>query len=217
MTIIRQRKGAATRDALMNAGFRMFAEKGYLRTQIGDIVRTAGKSNGVFHIYFKNKDALLDAWLDESDETVPWYQADTDLLFEKARHFVLLSFWGLYERFGPIFEALDAAALVNDHFAQRRAEILGKGDASTARMIRHAQAQGRWLGIDPEVTAISIAAMITQTVAYWFRHRAELEARGFDKDAAIAHLEALYTRMLESGRAVVNSESTMPNAVGGSR
>lgn len=180
----------------MTAGFEVFAEKGFLRAQIGDIVRAAGKSNGVFHIYFRNKDALLDAWLDRVDETVPWYHADTELLFGKARRFVLESFWTLYDRYGPILEALDAAALGSDHFRTRLSDIHGKGDASIARMIRHAQGEGRFIGIDPEITAISLAAMIARTTAHWFHDRVALDARGFGKDALIAHLEMLFARMI---------------------
>lgn len=180
----------------MTGGFAVFAEKGFLRAQIGDIVRAAGKSNGVFHIYFKSKDALLDAWLDRIDATVPWYHADTELLFGQARRFVLESFWTLYDRYGPILEALDAAALGTDHFKTRLSDIHGEGHASIARMIRHAQAEGRFLGIDSEMTAISLAAMITRTTAYWFHHRAALEARGFGKIALIEHLELLFARMI---------------------
>jgi AcrR family transcriptional regulator len=193
-------KGEITREALMDAAFAVFADKGFLRAQIFDIVREAGKSNGVFHIYFKNMDALLDAWLDRCDDRVPWYWADTDLLFEKAWPFVLKSYWSLYQGFGPIMDALVAAALVSDHFAQRLADLRGKSDASIARMIRHAQGDGRFVGINPELTAVSIAAVLTDTTAYWFRHRAAMEARGIDQDCALAHLLRVSESMLEPCR-----------------
>ena len=194
----RTSKGELTREALMNAGFTVFADKGFLRAQIGDIARAAGKSSGVFHIYFKNKEALLDAWLDRADQMVLWYQADTDLLFEKGRQFVVENYWAFYQRYGPILEAQEAAALISPYFQERLETLRRKGDESIARMIRHAQGEGRHLGIDPELTAISIASIITRTTAYWFRNRLALEQRGIDHHTVIAHIVALYAQMLES-------------------
>lgn len=198
-------KGEATREALMEAAFVVFADKGFLRAQIGDIVRAAGKSNGVFHIYFKNKDALLDAWLDRCDDTVPWYWAETELLFEKAWPFVVNSYWSLYDRFGPILEALDAAALVSDHFAQRLAELRGKSDASIARMIRHGQGEGRFADVDSDLLAISIAAVLTDVTAYWFQNRTIMEARGLDQHLALEQLRHLSESMLEPGKSVATA------------
>ena len=207
-----RRKGEVTREALMDAGFRVFAEKGFLRAQIGDIVRVAGKSNGVFHIYFRSKEALLDAWLDRCDEAAPWSQADTDLLFDKAWDFVLDSYWSLYQDFGPVLDALDAAALVSDHFAERLAVLRGKGDASIARAIRHAQKSGnRGAGIDPELAAISIAAVITRTTSYWFKHRTALERRGIGRAAIIAHIDAFYRRLLEPDSDGVAGDAVRPS------
>ena len=181
----------------MNAGFKVFSQQGFPRTTISHIAREAGKSNGVFHIYFKNKAALLDAWLDEADTMVPWHHADASLLFEKARRFVLKSFWNMYDCYGAVLEALDAAAFESDHFKARRRDVLHQSEASIARMIRCAQNEGRCLGIDPELTAISISAVIRETTAHWFHHRASMEARGIDQAKILGHLEALFTRMSE--------------------
>ena len=213
----RPRKGDVTREALMTAAFKVFAAKGFLRTTVGDVVREAGKSTGVFHVYFRNKDALLDAWLERCDQMVPWYQADTGLLFEKARFFTLESYWALYERYGPVMRALEDAARVSEHFAEQLAERQQKGDAGIARMIRHVQRDGRCLGVDAELTAVSLGAMMSRTTAYWFEHRAALEARGFDGTAALAHLEGLYSRMLEPETVASAATAASPAGVAPTR
>jgi AcrR family transcriptional regulator len=52
-------KGLATRETLIAAAERAFAESGYEGTRIADIVRNAGVSHGNFYRHFKDKDDIL--------------------------------------------------------------------------------------------------------------------------------------------------------------
>jgi len=51
--------GVQTRAAILEAGDRVYSERGYYGTRVDDIVRVAGVSHGVFYRYFKNKDELF--------------------------------------------------------------------------------------------------------------------------------------------------------------
>ncbi len=47
--------GQSTREKLLEAGKKLFAEKGYHRTTIEEITKEAGVSHGTFYVYFKSK------------------------------------------------------------------------------------------------------------------------------------------------------------------
>ncbi len=44
---------------LLDAGMRVFAERGYHAARVDDIVRAARTSHGTFYLYFANKEDLL--------------------------------------------------------------------------------------------------------------------------------------------------------------
>ena len=48
-----------TRAQLLDAGHRVFVERGYYATRVADIVKAAGVSHGVFYRYFDNKTQLF--------------------------------------------------------------------------------------------------------------------------------------------------------------
>jgi AcrR family transcriptional regulator len=54
-------QGRRTRQRLLDAGARVFAERGYHSARVDDIVRAARTSHGTFYLYFSNKDDLLHA------------------------------------------------------------------------------------------------------------------------------------------------------------
>lgn len=48
------------RNALLKTAFDLFAEKGFAKTTISDIVEKAGLAKGTFYLYFKDKYDLRD-------------------------------------------------------------------------------------------------------------------------------------------------------------
>jgi AcrR family transcriptional regulator len=57
----RQARSRATRERLLAAGEKMFAEKGYDGAKLSDIAEDAGVSVGAVYFRFKDKDALFQA------------------------------------------------------------------------------------------------------------------------------------------------------------
>jgi AcrR family transcriptional regulator len=66
----RNRRKAATRTALLDAGRRFVEERGAHATQVGDIARAAGVAHGTFYVHFASKDALLDELWAEFDSSL---------------------------------------------------------------------------------------------------------------------------------------------------
>lgn len=56
------------KSRLLEAGIRLFAENGYTRTSVREIVAQAGVTKPVLYYYFKNKAGLLNAILDRVAE-----------------------------------------------------------------------------------------------------------------------------------------------------
>lgn len=56
---------AATRDRILQAALSVFAEKGYHRGAVDDIVRASGTSKGAVYHHFPNKEALFLALVDD--------------------------------------------------------------------------------------------------------------------------------------------------------
>ena len=54
----REREKQARYDAILNAAELVFSEKGYERTSMDDIARTASLSRALLYVYFKDKAAI---------------------------------------------------------------------------------------------------------------------------------------------------------------
>src|SRR4051794_2375884 len=57
---LREQQKRQTRSRLLEAGSRMFNEKGFAETSIDDIVEQVGASRGTYYLYFKSKQELVD-------------------------------------------------------------------------------------------------------------------------------------------------------------
>jgi TetR/AcrR family fatty acid metabolism transcriptional regulator len=55
---------ADKREAILRAGVKVFAEKGYFNSKVADVARTAGIADGTVYLYFKSKDEILHSIFD---------------------------------------------------------------------------------------------------------------------------------------------------------
>jgi AcrR family transcriptional regulator len=110
---------------LLDAGMRVFADRGYHAARVDDIVRAARTSHGTFYLYFANKEDLLRALavdcaetLDElADEIGPITPDDRGA--RELRSF-LAKFVATYRRYGPVIRAW-----MEDQVADRDVDRLG--------------------------------------------------------------------------------------------
>jgi len=59
MRIPRQERSRETKERILNAGRKLFSEKGFYRTNSKEIAREAGVSIGAFYVYFRDKKELF--------------------------------------------------------------------------------------------------------------------------------------------------------------
>jgi len=58
--------GKDVRERLLIAAVRLFAEKGYSATSVREIVEAAGVTKPVLYYYFRNKEGVFDAMMQEA-------------------------------------------------------------------------------------------------------------------------------------------------------
>ena len=59
---------ADKREAILRAGVKVFAEKGYFNAKVADVARSAGIADGTVYLYFKSKDEILHSIFDQAME-----------------------------------------------------------------------------------------------------------------------------------------------------
>jgi len=167
-------QGRKTMSRLLDAGMRVFAERGYHAARVDDIVRAARTSHGTFYLYFANKEDLLRALATECAHEMDALSTrlgpigpDADGAAE-LRSF-LREFFGIYERYGPVLRAW-----MEGHVDDRHVSSLGVKaftDIATAlgRRMRDAGARG-------DNASISALMAMLERFAYF------LVSRGDDVD-----------------------------------
>jgi AcrR family transcriptional regulator len=95
---------------LLDAGMRVFAERGFHAARVDDIVRAARTSHGTFYLYFANKEELLRALAIQCAQEMGALAGglgevtrDEAGVIELRRF--LETFFSTYARFGPVLRA----------------------------------------------------------------------------------------------------------------
>jgi len=110
---------------LLDAGLRVFAERGYHASRVDDIVRSARTSHGTFYLYFTNKEDLLRTLaVDCAHELTALSQAigtvTPDATGREALRDFLSRFLETYRRYGPVIRAW-----MEDQVGDREVDRLG--------------------------------------------------------------------------------------------
>jgi AcrR family transcriptional regulator len=103
-------QGRKTMRKLLDAGMRVFAERGFHAARVDDIVRAARTSHGTFYLYFANKEELLRALAIQCAHEMGALAGGLgevtrdDEGAAELRRF-LETFFSTYARFGPVLRA----------------------------------------------------------------------------------------------------------------
>jgi AcrR family transcriptional regulator len=162
-------QGRKTMGKLLDAGMRVFAERGFHAARVDDIVRAARTSHGTFYLYFANKEDLLRALavecateMDELAGVLGPVTADAAGAAELRRF--LDGFFTVYARYGPVIRAW-----MEGHVEDREASALGVQaftDIATALGRRMREA-----GAPADRAAISALMAMLERSAYFLVSR----------------------------------------------
>lgn len=216
--MVRTPKGDASKAAFEEAARRVMARVGYLNARVNDIAAEAGRSPGLFYVYFESKEALLaemaaDFSEDLQDRVVASYRSEPDPVL--ALRQAIAVFWRIYGERLPEIVGVFQAAMVMPHFAERWQEIHREGTALVARGIRQSQAHGWAPGMDPELMASALTSMIEQFCFVWQYPGSGLAQPQLDEDAAVETLwqiwaHAIYWKERATSDAPVEQPRSIP-------
>ncbi|MHB8463726.1 MAG: TetR/AcrR family transcriptional regulator [Acidimicrobiales bacterium] len=173
--VTRRAKGRQpTKQRLLDAGVRLFAENGFRETTVGDIEVAVGLQprRGALYRHFPSKEALLQAALEQHLESIADVEPALDNLPSADRRVEALTMgrWLLAEldREQPIVRILeqdgDRLAALRDSFRQ---SLVDAGYLMTASMVH------RWLGdtggaVDVEVVSVVLlGALVNYRRSTW--------------------------------------------------
>jgi len=162
-------QGRKTMSRLLDAGMRVFAERGVHAARVDDIVRAARTSHGTFYLYFPNKEALLRALavecaeeLDALSTTLGSVSAD-EAGYAELRGF-LEGFFKTYRHYGPVIRAW-----MEGQVEDREVSILGvKAFTDIATALGK---QMRAVGAPADQSAVSALMAMLERFAYFLVSR----------------------------------------------
>ncbi len=154
---------------LLDAGMRVFADRGFHAARVDDIVRAARTSHGTFYLYFVNKEDLLRALATECGlemsalaETLGPVATDPGG-YAELRAF-LGRFFATYRRYGPVIRAW-----MEGHVEDRAVSALGVRSFTDI-----ANALGRRMreaGVASDDASISALMALLERFAYFLVSR----------------------------------------------
>jgi AcrR family transcriptional regulator len=197
---LRQRQAQATRDAIVAAARRLFAQHGYVETSVAEIAEEAGVAVQTVYKSMRSKTAILMALLDVIDEEaeVPALQAGIASATDAAElvHAGVTLTRQMNERCGDIIRALAGAAHADAEAEAALAEGERRHRAGTGGLAHRLEELGT-LAVSAEDAAVQIS-LLTSRHAY-----DELVIdRGWSFDEAAIWIERTLTERLLPARSV---------------
>jgi AcrR family transcriptional regulator len=163
----------ATRDKILGAALHVFAEKGYHRAAVDDIVRASGTSKGAVYHHFPNKEALFLALVDELAARL----ATSLTTAIEASH-------GALEKVGAALRAglqtfaehrelarilLLESVNLGEAYEAKRAEVHGRFAALIQAYLDQAAAEGAIPPLDTRLATLAWLGAINEVVIESFR------------------------------------------------
>jgi AcrR family transcriptional regulator len=161
-------RGQRTMRRLLDAGARVFAERGYHAARVDDVVKAARTSHGTFYLYFANKEDLFRALAVDVAQEMALLAAEFPQLDSKgfeangqgveALRAWLGQFADLYDRTARVIQVWTEAEISDSEFGRIGGDLVREFVARLAARIRPAAQD-----LDALVAATAIVAMIERT------------------------------------------------------
>jgi AcrR family transcriptional regulator len=160
----RERKKAATRDALQGHALRLFAEQGYDATTVDQIAAAAGVSHMTFFRYFPTKEDVVaaddyDPLLEELIRSRPRDESPIDRVHAGVRA-------GLAQVYWAHREVILARTLLMAHTPALRARMSRDGQ-TTQLLLERALSDGAEPTLATKVIAAACLATMTTAILAW--------------------------------------------------
>jgi TetR/AcrR family transcriptional regulator, fatty acid metabolism regulator protein len=161
----------ATRDRILQAALQIFAEKGYHRAVVDDIVRASGTSKGAVYHHFPNKEALFLALVDAFSARL----AEAVAMAVERSHGALgkveaalragLETFARHRALARIL-LLESVSLGSAYQA-KRAEVHGRFASLIGAYLDQAMAEGSVPPLDTRVATLAWLGAVNEVVIQW--------------------------------------------------
>jgi AcrR family transcriptional regulator len=169
-------RGRRTLRRLLDAGVKVFADRGYHAARVDDIVKLAKTSHGTFYLYFSNKEDLFRTLVGEVAEEMDRLadslpRIDATPQGRTALRDWIAEFSALYERYGAVIRAWTDAEISSSEFGRVGEGVLGGFSVAVARRLRTAADDG----FDPQIAALAVVAMLERLNYYVLTRAVEID------------------------------------------
>ncbi|WP_309224226.1 MULTISPECIES: TetR/AcrR family transcriptional regulator [unclassified Mycobacteroides] len=192
-------RGRSTRRALMDAAREVISRVGYAETRVVDITTEAGKSVGVFYNYFTDKAELLRTMVDEFRDQA-YTRGDTAATGDREPYDVIRDivavYWTTYREHAPVLSGVFQAAQIDPTFVAYWRDLRAPARTMIAKNIRRLQARGYSPGMDPDITASAIGAMMDYFCYVWLVEGGETGRSSVTDEVAIDTLSRIWFNAL---------------------
>ncbi|MBA0047581.1 TetR/AcrR family transcriptional regulator [Mycobacteroides sp. LB1] len=192
-------RGRSTRRALMDAAREVIARVGYADARVVDITTEAGKSVGVFYNYFTDKAELLRSMVDEFRDQA-YTRGDTVMTGDREPYEVIRDivtvYWTTYREHAPVLSGVFQAAQIDSAFVDYWRDLRAPARTLIANNIRRLQAHDYCPGMDPDITASAIGAMLDYFCYVWLVEGGEAGRSSVTDEEAIDTLSRIWFNAL---------------------
>ena len=139
------------RDQILQAGAEVVLEKGFDRASVREIARRAGVAVGTLYLYFRSKDAILDAFIDALAEDVAAASEAAEKVKNQAglEKFLAARVDFLMERRGYVRAVVGRAM-----FDERAGELVA--EKLVEPMLKAIRAAAKGAGLSPQKAALRL-------------------------------------------------------------
>jgi AcrR family transcriptional regulator len=148
----------ATREQLLAAAERVFAEKGYQGATIAAITAEAETGHGTFYLHFRNKDEVFLHVIETAMDDL--YERSFAGVPGNDSRQLILRYLETFVRHGPIFRCVLSGSLASPVVARHWAETRSRAVARVEAGVRHWQEHGKIPDVDPAVLANVVTSMV---------------------------------------------------------
>lgn len=164
-------RNAETRRRLLSAAREVFAEKGYPQTSVADIVQRAGRAHGSFYLHFANKEAVLQALLEDAmarlslEATSSWRSDEPEMsVHQTVRRFV-----EAYGEDRDLWLLLDQRSSMDSTFTRLSDQWFQQLATSIVNGMDSADTPGLMPGLDPKILSHVLAAMLSESTRAFYQ------------------------------------------------
>lgn len=158
-------RNAETRRRLLLAAREVFAEKGYPHAGIADVAKRAGRAHGSFYLHFANKEAVLQALLEDAMAQLS-LELKTLWRWDEPESGVRRAVRRFIEAYGEdrdLWLLLDQRSSLETAFKKLSDQWFHQLATSIMHGMASAETPALMPGLDPEVLAQVLAGMLSDS------------------------------------------------------